>query len=134
MRNGLTPSFPFTVDSEESDYILIERSQDLIRQNLTNLILTSPGERMMDPEFGVGIKRFLFENRTQSLLSAIKDNINSQVKKYMPFVSVANVVFATSEENPNFLGITINYFVTPLKLGDNLNLTFNLITNSLIRR
>ena len=58
------------------------------KQNLKNLILTSPGERMMDPLFGVGIRRFLFENRTDVLTKTIKNTIANQAKKYMPFITI----------------------------------------------
>jgi phage baseplate assembly protein W len=133
MRNGLTPSFPFQIDTQDSDYVLIVRTSDLVRQNLTNLVLTSPGERMMDPNFGVGIKRYLFENRTNATLSAIKNSISAQVRKYMPFVSIDNVFFGTSDENPNFLGITISYTIVPTSTSDFLRLNFDLLNQTLLR-
>ena len=34
-----------------------------IKSNLLNLILTNPGERFMNPKFGIGIRKFLFENK-----------------------------------------------------------------------
>lgn len=133
MHNGLTPSFPFQIDSDDSDYILIKKTEDLVRQNLTNLLLTSPGERIMDPDFGVGIRRFLFENRTNTLTSTIRSIINAQVKKYMPFVSVDQVLFSTSEQNSNFLGITISYTIIPSRTTDLLRLNFDLVSSGLIR-
>ena len=35
----------------------------------------------MDPEFGIGIERFLFENNTMELRSAIDTRIKNQVRK-----------------------------------------------------
>jgi phage baseplate assembly protein W len=46
--------------SDNSGYHLISDIRTNIKQNLKMLVLTSPGERVMDPNFGVGIKRFLF--------------------------------------------------------------------------
>jgi len=133
MRNGFTPSFPFQIDREDSDYILIDKTPDLVRQNLTNVILTTPGERIMDPEFGVGIKRFLFENRTSAVTSTIKNIINGQVKKYMPFVTIDNVVFSSDKENPNFLGIAILYTIVPTSTRDLIRLNFDLLSQTLLR-
>jgi phage baseplate assembly protein W len=133
MRNGFTPSFPFQIDREDSDYILIDKTPDLVRQNLTNIILTTPGERIMDPEFGVGIKRFLFENRTSAVTSTIKNIINGQVKKYMPFVTIDNVVFSSDKENPNFLGIAILYTIVPTSTRDLIRLNFDLLSQTLLR-
>lgn len=36
--------------------------KSLFRQNLKMLILTDPGERVMQPDFGVGMRRYLFQN------------------------------------------------------------------------
>ena len=133
MRNGFTPSFPFQIDREDSDYILIDKTPDLVRQNLTNIVLTTPGERIMDPEFGVGIKRFLFENRTSAVTSTIKNIISGQVKKYMPFVTIDNVVFSSDKENPNFLGIAILYTIVPTSTRDLIRLNFDLLSQTLLR-
>lgn len=124
MRNGITPMFPFQVDTDDSDYILIIGKADLVKQNLTNLILTAPGERIMDPLFGVGIRRFLFENKTDTLTTAIKNLISTQAKKYMPFITIDQVYFASDDENPNYLGITISYTINALNIRDNINLDF----------
>jgi phage baseplate assembly protein W len=133
MRNGFTVSFPLQVDREDSDYILVDTIPELVRQNLKNLILTSPGERIMDPEFGVGIKRFLFENRTVSTTNAIKSALTVQISRYMPFISIVSIQFADDEQNSNLLGISITYFIIPSSTTDQLQLNFNLLTQTLTR-
>lgn len=132
MRNGFAPKFPFSIDRNDSDYVLVNKTEDLVRQNLINLLLTSPGERVMDPEFGVGIRRFLFENNTPNTLSNIRSAIDSQVKKYMPFVGITNIFFNTSAESQGYLGIIIVYNVTPLQADGSLQLTFNISNKTLV--
>lgn len=129
MRTGLSPLYPFRVDTNDSDYYLVRNTPELVRQNLKNLVLTSPGERIMDPEFGVGIKRFLFENRTSATISAIRSKINSQVRKYMPFISITSVDFISDSQNENYLGITINYVISTLRTSDSLIIDLNLLNN-----
>ena len=60
MAQGLAPGIPFVTDSRDG-IKLIKDYIDLVNQNLTMLLLTSPGERIMDPYFGVGMKQFIFE-------------------------------------------------------------------------
>lgn len=120
MTNIITPSLPLKTDVDDSDYLAIKKIESLVRQNLKNLILTNPGERMMDPAFGVGIKRFLFENRTNTTINTIRNLITGQTKKYMPFVGINSVEFTTSEDNLNYLGINIYYTIIPTKLSDSL--------------
>jgi uncharacterized protein len=112
MRNSFIPFFPLITTQEEStdsDYYVITELSDLVRQNFLNLLLTSPGERIMDPEFGVGIKRYLFEMNTANTRGLIDSSIRTQVKKYTPFISIINIVFDMSPEQPNYIGIMISY-------------------------
>jgi phage baseplate assembly protein W len=81
----------------------------------------------MDPEFGVGIRNFLFENASAELTSQIEARIYEQVEIYLPFVEVTNVSFnLTSGEvfnNPNALNVTVSYYIIPLQFYDNLEIT-----------
>ena len=60
MASGLTPKLPLVRDTI-NDFLLITDYKELVKQNLKNLILTNPGEKIMDADFGIGINRFLFE-------------------------------------------------------------------------
>jgi len=124
---GVTPQLPLNVDNIDGHYKLIKSYKNTVRQNFKNLILTSPGERMMDPEFGVGIRNFLFENASVELTSQIEARIYEQVEIYLPFVEVTNVSFnLTSGEvfnNPNALNVTVSYYIIPLQFYDNLEIT-----------
>ena len=55
-----TPTLPL-VKGKSFDYEYHNNAIDVIKQNIKNIILTNPGERVMDPDFGVGVSRFLFE-------------------------------------------------------------------------
>ena len=124
---GLSPKLPLNVGNIDGHYTLIKSFENLVKQNFKNLILTSPGERMMDPEFGVGIRNYLFENANLELTSQIESRISEQVQTYLPFVEVTNIDFGfTSAEVfdlENSLKVTISYYVIPLQFSDNLEIT-----------
>ena len=73
---GIGPALPLTRDSSFGVFALITDYEAEIRQNFKNLVLTSPGERMMNTDFGVGIRNILFENyitaKTMTRLSSKK--------------------------------------------------------------
>jgi hypothetical protein len=120
---GYSPSLPLRRDSDYG-YALNQNMIDVIRQNFKNLVLTNPGERMMIPDFGVGIRTFLFEMNDQTTQGNIRAALDSQVKKYMSFIGIKAVAFNIDEFNfPNSLGITIFYDVLPLNLSDVLEIT-----------
>ena len=73
-------------------YALNKKLVDVIQQNFKMLLLTIPGERIMNTDFGVGIQRYLFENDTIDLRSKLSSRIKSQVGKYMSFIKVRDVI------------------------------------------
>lgn len=121
-KNFLTPALPLK-ESGELDYLHVDEYGDLIRQNFKNLLLTIPGERMMDTDFGIGIQRFLFENGI-SASSDIKSETARKVSKYMPFVNLQNVLVEPGEEQ-NSLTVRIFYSVPSLAIDEYINLSFN---------
>ena len=95
---GITPKLPLLVDSYDGHYKLIKDYKELVKQNFKNLVLTSPGERVMDPEFGVGIRNYLFEQDDLTLRSAIQSRISQQVSRYMPFVQILETSFSSQQQ------------------------------------
>ena len=121
--SGLTPRLPLVLAEQDGAYLLIKDYRKLVAQNLKNLILTSPGERMMDVNFGVGIRNFLFENAGAQLNSQISEKVLEQVSIYMPFVNIQDIEFNYSNTYDNSLNMKIFYYVVPLNLTDNLSIS-----------
>ena len=65
--SGISPKLPLYIDPVDG-IALNKTLKQMTRQNLKMIILTSPGERIMYPKFGVGLRRYLFMNNTQSTL------------------------------------------------------------------
>ena len=61
MSLGLSPKLPLQMDQRVGSYQLNRTYLEMINQNFKNLLLTNPGERIMDTRFGVGLSMFLFE-------------------------------------------------------------------------
>ncbi len=95
--SGISPKLPLQKSPADGYYGLTKSHIEAIRQNLKHLILTVPGERIMIPDFGVGLKRLLFEQKNQDLYSDISFRIKKQVNRYMPFVEIEDVEFVDSE-------------------------------------
>ena len=53
---GLGPRLPLARDSGDG-FGLLKSFERMVRQNLKMLILNVPGERVMEPLYGVGLKR-----------------------------------------------------------------------------
>ena len=112
--SGLAPMLPLHPSGQDG-YALIKDYRTLVQQNLKCLLLTNPGERIMEPEFGVGLKRYLFELATIGLEQTIKQRISDQVSKYLPYVRMGNILVHTSRTNPDvpddYLFVRLEYSV-----------------------
>ena len=119
---GLSPKLPVR-RPKKSGYLMNTMYAEMVKQNIKNIVLTIPGERMMDIEFGVGLRKFLFEPFLESTYDDIAGRINEQMEKYMPFIEVFGVEFETPEDNAmdeNFLSVVISYEIIPLSVRDRL--------------
>ena len=79
--SGISPKLPLSLD-EQDGYALNKTYREMAQQNLKMLLLTIPGERIMDPNFGVGIKTYFFEQNVKAVHDIIDRNINKQVETY----------------------------------------------------
>jgi phage baseplate assembly protein W len=122
--SGISVKLPLTYDFDDGPYALNKKLVDVIQQNFKMLLLTIPGERIMNTDFGVGIQRYLFENDTIELRSKLSSRIKSQVGKYMSFIKVRDVILPDiQQQNSNFLRISIKYYIEPISMEDVLNIT-----------
>tara|TARA_R100001509_G_scaffold26004_1_gene13607 strand:+ start:767 stop:1147 length:381 start_codon:yes stop_codon:yes gene_type:complete len=108
-------------ESSESGFKQIDTLRDNIKQNLKMLVLTNPGERVMDPNFGVGVSRYLFEMiEDNSVYADIDSRIREQVSLYLPYVSIQKVEFLSEVRNKNKINLKITYSVPRISLNDQL--------------
>ena len=126
---GISPKLPFRRHAVDG-YSMNKNLLDAVKQNLKHLILTAPGERMMDPDFGVGIRNYLFEMNSENTQADISAKIYEQVEKYMPFIDLENIIFPAFrgaedevlDVDKNQLNIRTEFEVLPLSAKDILSL------------
>ena len=83
--------FPFNADGVFNQSFT---QKEQVKSNLINVLLTEPGERVNLPDFGVGLKRLLFENQIDT--GNLEARIDNQVKIYIPEITLisANANFS----------------------------------------
>ena len=87
------PSFPFG-PGDTSALEAVTSVEEEIYLNIQSLLLSSPGDCLSDPNFGVGIKNFLFSlEEDQTVKSIIVDNINEQMRTYYPAIRIKRLDF-----------------------------------------
>ena len=95
---------------------------DQAKANLLNLLLTYPGERINLPNFGVGLKKLLFEQNIN--LENLKIKIQTQANTYVPNIRVSDVATSISEDRHTIF-VTITYRSLLDGSEDAIQLNFN---------
>jgi|TARA_B110000285_G_C14687070_1_gene407352 phage baseplate assembly protein W len=130
--SGISPKLPLYTDPVDG-IALNKTLKQMTRQNLKMIILTSPGERIMHPKFGVGLRRYLFMNNTQSTLSDISRKIEQQVRTYLPTVRIRSIKFLSengeevrssfeSSSSSNYVKLVIDYEIPSAFVSDTLDI------------
>ena len=118
--DGIGLQLPLNRSVSTGVFTLITSYQEEVKQNFKNLLLTSPGERIMNPNFGVGLRRFLFEQR-DLVIPKIRQRITGQVSRYMPYIRINKIQFNHGMDpdlamDSNVLSILVEYEVPSLNL------------------
>tara|TARA_Y100001973_G_C5184864_1_gene327184 strand:+ start:1057 stop:1443 length:387 start_codon:yes stop_codon:yes gene_type:complete len=106
----ITPLFPMVVQ-DNTGFITIKEDTPIeaIKFNLRNILLTNPGENLSDPDFGVGLKKSLFELETTSDITTLKERILKQIKIYANYFTELEVYVKLSGEFSNTLTVRLEF-------------------------
>jgi hypothetical protein len=94
-RSGLFPQSETTLEQAGS--------------NIKNLLLTSKGERVMQPDFGSRLRELLFEQYTEDLSEKIKEEIQEAMSTWLPYIDIAKVDIIQDETNPNQTKVDLDF-------------------------
>ncbi len=94
--------------------------EDDIRQSLFLLFSTTPGERLMRPEYGCDLQRLVFERLNASTESQIVDLIRMAILRYEPRITVEEVRATLSDALQGRIDIEVSYTVRLTNSRDNI--------------
>ena len=122
MAEGLSLKIPLRYDKSDGPYQLTKTLPETVKQNFINLIMTVPGERIMNPDFGVGVHQILFENEKSEVVELFKERLVDQAQKYLPFIKITNTKIDLVEHTMN---IAISYYISSLGISEALSLNID---------
>ena len=114
-----------TVD-EESKRVKMARDEESIRQSIWIILSTSPGERIMRPNFGSNLQDLAFRVNNAGLAGAAISAVRTALATWEPRITVLDVNAYSDSDSPNVLHIDINYQVRATNSRYNLVYPFYL--------
>jgi len=96
-------------------------TQEQVKSNLINVLLTEPGERVYEPNFGVGLKTLLFENQIKE--DELEGRIKDQCAFYVPEIDITNLIIQLIPDS-HTLYIRLTYKFIVNNEEDSIQLNF----------
>lgn len=106
----------FLYQENEIKDIKINYDIDALKNSLYNLFTTTPGEKILNPDYGLDLRQYLFSPATVEVAENIRDEIYRQVRVYETRVKLSDV-HITIFEDVNEFDIYIYYSVPSLNIS-----------------
>ncbi len=104
-------SFPLRRD-KFNDFAMTKNSLQQAQHNLKNLLLTFPGERVGQPEFGSRLRELCFEQLDDDLPDKIEEEVKRAVSVWLSYINIIEIVTLTEEGDKNKIFVRIKYSTT----------------------
>ena len=100
--------FPFArVPNQDGYFATTKTTIESIKNNIKLLLKTQRGERVMQPNLGLNIRRFLFEQITENTQIEIENDIVDTFATWLPFVELREIDIDTGNQDKNQININI---------------------------
>ena len=101
--------FPIArVPNQDGYFKTTKTTIDAIKNNIKLLLQTQQGERVFQPNLGMNLRRFVFEQINENTSIEIENNIVDVFETWLPFVELNNIEINTGAENQEHNKIKIN--------------------------
>lgn len=101
--------YPFTSDNDSGYFMdLNETITDGVKSRVLHVIFTPKGQKLRDPNFGTNLIKFIF-NQDSSTLNDIKNEISSQILKYVPEVEFKDIRIYETETDEHGIIVSVDY-------------------------
>ena len=122
---GLGWNFPVGL-GDDGQVKLASDAEEGISQSIWMILGTSPGERVMRPDFGCGIHDMVFGVNNAATVSGVAGAVRQALTTWEPRIDVLDVYAAPDSSRPGLLAIEINYQVRATNSRFNLVYPFYL--------
>lgn len=116
---------PFPLRPDPTGRVPFVRGDDVVRTSIESILDTEPGERIMRPDYGCGLRRYLMEPNTTATRASMRGDIETALTTWEPRIRLTNVAVTPGEE-PSLVWIEISYERAGDRREDNLIYPFYL--------
>lgn len=90
---------PYPITKHPRGFFRTQEGVDQVKSDLLVLLLTEPGERVMLPEFGTSLKKFLFEQNDSVVYQQVREEIARAISTWEPRIAVQDIYVGSGRDN-----------------------------------
>lgn len=109
MRDQVNAAFPFEVSASGRTSLAPELEH--IRQQIEQVLLTTPGERVNRPEFGCELKRLVYVGVSDEIVTAAESMAQSALTQWLPDAIAVKSVTVELDTQAARARVSIDYAV-----------------------
>ena len=105
--------FPFVADNSRGFYVAAnENTADKVKSQLMHIIFTPKGQRIMKPEFGTDLIKYIFDPSDGMSWEAIKTEVSESVKRWATNINLRDIQVVKNEYDESQIFVRVDYSVT----------------------
>lgn len=113
--------FPITeTDEFGNKKIAIASYEESVKQSITIILGTRPGERVMNPDFGSHLWDITFEPHNQAIYTEIRHKVHESLTAWEPRITIESIDITTEPTREELVNINIQYSINKTNSVHNL--------------
>ena len=108
LSSGRHLAFPFRIGTDGRTATPASDAEH-VRDELLQLLLTSPGERLFLPDFGGGVRRLVFEPASDLLRGVVKARITNALSRWLGHRLTVEFIDVTFDDQVAMLEVMVKY-------------------------
>ena len=96
--------------------IVADVNTNAIKNSIYNILSTSPGQKILNPEFGLNFEQWLFTNISDNNINIIRQRIISQIQQYEPRTQLQEVNIEPDYDAHEY-HITLKINILPININ-----------------
>jgi phage baseplate assembly protein W len=125
-------AFPPRFHPQQGAAAMVSREDD-VRESLRILLFTNPGERVMQPGYGCGLRRMVFRQMDHNALTEVREIIEQAVLFHEVRVTLDQVELDTSGLMDGVLRIGLWYTIRTTNTRHNVVFPFYVLQGTAVR-
>ena len=121
-------AWPLFDGLDASGHLAWRRGHPALRDCLLNILLTRPGERLMRPGFGAGIRDFIHQPNHETTRALLADAVLRALTREEPRIVVEEVRALPDPESPSRVLLSVRYRLRTTGEAERFDLALDLGT------